>query len=98
MQWVYSKSAKVNISVGFNIINMKISLLQILVLCTFMLLASSTLYSVTSNFTITHEKSYEELAHAEYEETVYEKGWNYLHIYANGRKSLLEQHRGAGFL
>lgn len=26
------------------------------------------------------------------------KGWNYLHIYANGRKSLLEQHRGAGFL
>lgn len=63
-----------------------------------MLASTATLYSVSSNFTVTFEKSYDELAHAEYEETLYETGWNYLHVYANGRKSLLEQHRGAGFL
>lgn len=48
-----------------------------------MLTTSSTLYSVSSNFTVTFEKAYDELAHVEYEETVYEKGWNYLHVYAN---------------
>lgn len=86
------------VSVGFNIINMKISILQIIAISALMLATTSTLYSVSSNFTVSYQTSYEELAHAEYEDTVYEKGWNYLHIYANGRKTLIEQHRGAGFL
>ena len=77
---------------------MRISILKILSLCLLMIAATSTLYSVSSNYTVSYEKNYDELAHATYEETVYEKGWNYLHIYANGRKSLNEQHRGAGFL
>lgn len=62
---------------------MKISILQIITILSIMLTTSSTLYSVSSNFTVTFEKAYDELAHVEYEETVYEKGWNYLHVYAN---------------
>ena len=58
----------------------------------------STLYSVNDKYEVTFEKSYNELAHCTYEERIYEKGWNYLHIYANPQRNLLEQHRGAGFI
>ena len=61
-------------------------------------LVHSTLYSVDSNFEVSFEISYSELAHATYEERIYEKGWNYLHIYASPHQNLLDQHRGAGFL
>lgn len=38
------------------------------------------------------------MVYATYEVYAKEKGWNYLHIYANGQKGLLEQHRSAGYI
>lgn len=45
---------------------MRISILKILSLCLLMIAATSTLYSVSSNFTVSYEKNYDELAHATY--------------------------------
>ena len=69
-----------------------------LLLLLLLTLAHSTLYSVNADFEVSFETSYSELAHATYEERIYEKGWNYLHIYASPHKNLVDQHRGAGFL
>ena len=75
---------------------MKISIL--IIQATLLMLAASTLYSVSPDFKITNTASPNELAHATYSQSIYEKGWNYLHIYANDQVGLLEQHRGAGYL
>jgi hypothetical protein len=75
---------------------MKESLLIISIMLVGMV--SGTLYSVSSDFTISYQKQGNELAHAYYDLKTNSEGWNYLNVYANGEKSLLEQHRGAGFL
>lgn len=75
---------------------MKISVLIIHALI--LTLAFATLYSVSPDYQISYEISPNELAHATYDERIFEKGWNYLHVYANHRMGLLDQHRGAGFI
>jgi hypothetical protein len=57
-----------------------------------------TLFSVSSNFTVSYKQSQDELAHAYYDQKLNQHGMNYFYAYANGLKSLLDQHRGAGFL
>jgi hypothetical protein len=59
---------------------------------------SSTLLSVSPDFTISYQSSFNELAHAYYDQKINSQGMNYFYAYANGLKSLVEQHRGAGFL
>ena len=66
---------------------MKISVL--VSLSAIFMIASSTLYSVSSDYQVTNQVSVNELAHATYEANSYEKGWNYLHIYANSQVGLL---------
>lgn len=60
--------------------------------------SSATLLSVSPDFKITYEQTHSELAHIYYEQKLNEHGTNYIHIYANPEKTLLEQHQGAGFL
>ena len=59
---------------------------------------SANLFSVNPDFTISYEVSSNELAHVYYDQRLFEDGMNYINIYANQDKTLLEQHRGAGFL
>lgn len=61
-------------------------------------ICSCTLFSVSTDFKITYDKTHNELAHAYYEQHLNEQGTNYIHIYTNPEKTLLEQHQGAGFL
>lgn len=61
-------------------------------------LLSGTLYSVSPDFKVTYEQSYNELAHATYDQKSNEQGWNYLYVNANEKYGLLDQHRGAGFI
>ena len=63
------------------IVNMKISIF--ILQAALVSLTVASLYSVSSDFQVSYEVSVNELAHATYEERVYEKGWNYLRIYAN---------------
>jgi hypothetical protein len=77
---------------------MKVSIIYFVIIPLIMQIVEPALFSVSSNFAIGSDRTYDELAFATYEEYSYEKGWNYLHIMANDRWNLLEQHRGAGFL
>lgn len=61
-------------------------------------LCSATLYSVSTDYKVTYQRSHDELAHCTYDMKANEQGWSYLAIFANGEKDLFEQHRGAGFL
>lgn len=73
---------------------MKVVYLLILVLSA----SAATLFSVTPDYTVTFAQAHDELAHAYYDQKLNEHGMNYLYLYANGMKSLIDQHRGAGFL
>jgi hypothetical protein len=57
-----------------------------------------TLFSVSADFKVSYTTTHNELAHIYYEQRLNEQGTNYIHAYANAEKSLLEQHRGVGFL
>jgi hypothetical protein len=59
---------------------------------------TSTLFSVSANYKVTYEVTHDELAHIYYDQKLNEHGMNYIHAYANAEKSLLDQHRGVGFL
>lgn len=70
-----------------------------LVIAALLILAvSSTLFSLSANFTVTYEQKYDELVHAYYDQKLFQQGTNSLFIYANPARSLLEQHRGVGFI
>lgn len=56
------------------------------------------MYSLQPDYTVTYQQSSDELAHCYYEQKHNSEGWNYLKIYANLNRDLLEQHQGAGFL
>jgi len=60
--------------------------------------SAATLISISPNYTISYQKSYDELAHIYYDQKMNEHGMNYLYVYGNSAVSLLDQHRGAGFL
>lgn len=70
--------------------------------CLLILLIAScgycTLFSVSSDFKVSYEVTHNELAHAYYDQKLNEQGMNYISIYANAEKSLIDQHRGAGFI
>jgi len=61
-------------------------------------ITATTLFSVSPTFTVTYEKHFDELAHAYYDQKLNQHGMNYIYVYANSAKSLLDQHRGTGFL
>lgn len=71
---------------------------QVISLLVLAWLANSTLYSVSSNFKVSFETTHDELAHIYYLQHLNDHGMNYIHAYANAEKSLLDQHRGVGFL
>ena len=73
---------------------MKIAYLLAIFVC----LSQATLLSVSPNYTVSYQVSHDELAHAYYDQKLNSQGMNYFYSYANGIKSLLDQHRGAGFL
>ena len=62
------------------------------------MLTSATLYSVSPDYKISLQETHSQLAHAYYREQGFSTGWNYLHIYANAEVSLIDLHRGAGYL
>ena len=73
--------------------------IKILILALLMHSALSvTLYSVSPDFQVTYATGHNELAHLYYDQKLYENGMNYIWAYANGEKSLRDQHRGVGFL
>ncbi len=59
---------------------------------------SCAFYSLQPDYTVTYQKTAGQLAHCYYEQKHFSQGWNYLKIYANVDKDLIDQHRGAGFL
>ena len=59
---------------------------------------TSTLFSVNANYKVSYEVTHDELAHIYYEQKLNEHGMNYIHAFANAERSLLDQHRGVGFL
>jgi hypothetical protein len=63
-----------------------------------LLVANCTLFSLSPNYTVSYETHYDELAHIHYEQHLNDHGMNYIYVYANSAVSLLDQHRGAGFL
>ena len=78
------------------IISMKIYIAVVLALC--IMHASPTIYSPSPGSKVSNTISPQELAHASFEEKIYETGWNHLHLYANPQRGLIEQHQGVGFL
>lgn len=75
----------------------KIFISAVLVLL-IMEVTSYTMYSVSPDYKVSLQKSYNELGHAYFSEKGLSTGWNYLNIYANAEVSLIDQHRAAGFL
>ena len=73
---------------------MQLSILLVLIAS----VSAATLISVSTNYTISYQKSYDELAHIYYDQKLNQHGMNYLYVYGNSLKSLVDQHRGAGFL
>jgi hypothetical protein len=72
--------------------------LQLILLSLLLFSASGTLFSVGADFKVSYETSYGELAHIYYEQRLNDQGTNFIRVYANAERTLLEQHRGAGFL
>ena len=73
---------------------MKVAYLLAIIIC----LSQSILISVSSNYSISYQVQHDELAHAYYDQKLSSQGMNYFYSYANRVKSLVDQHRGAGFL
>lgn len=71
---------------------------SVVLLALLVCMCSSTYYSLLPNYTITYERSHDELGYANYVLNSYEKGWNFLQVYPSSRLPLTEQHRAAGFL
>lgn len=69
-----------------------------LLLCLAVYVSAATLFSVSPNFTVSYQQTHDQLAHAYYDQKLNQHGMNYYYAYANGAKSLLDQHRGVGFL
>jgi hypothetical protein len=61
-------------------------------------LSSSTLFSLSANYTISLQQTHDELAHIHYDQKLNQHGMNYIHIYTNAIHPLLTQHRAAGYL
>jgi hypothetical protein len=62
---------------------------KVVIAALLILAVRTTLFSLSSNFTVTYQQKYDELVHAYYDQKIFQQGTNSLSIYANPDKSLL---------